>query len=76
MATGVSFTAVMVIVIAAAVLSSSPSFTIKVKLSLVAESDVLMYTTSAELVVKGKSSSVIIVSLSLSVPLVGRASII
>ncbi|NDB80058.1 hypothetical protein EB155_09345 [archaeon] len=60
---GSSFTAVILTVtVAASSLSTVPSFTLNVKLSLVAVSDVLIYFKSVPESVLGKSSAVIAVS--------------
>ena len=62
--------------VAASSLSTVPSFTLKVKLSLVAVSDVLIYSKSVPESVLGKSSDVISVPPSLSVPLEGKVDTI
>ena len=71
-ATGTSLTAVIARLTVAASESTVPSLTLNVKLSLVAISDVLTYTTSVLVVVLGRSSDVITVPLSDKVPLAGK----
>ena len=72
-ATGVSFTAVIFIVtVAASSLSTVPSFTLNVKLSLVAVSELLVYERSALESVLGRSSVVISVPLFFKIPFSGR----
>ena len=77
-ATGTSLTAAIARLTVAASESTVPSLTLNVKLSSVAESDVLVYVTSplAFVRVNGRSSDVITVPSSDKVPLVGDVEII
>ena len=67
---------ILIVTVAVSSLSTVPSFTLNVKLSLVAVSDVLVYFKSVPESVLGKSSTVIAVSPSMSVPSDGRLTTI